>query len=177
VEGNHTGAIDHTATSSDVNYNSITIPAVSVAITDNDFPGVSINPTAANATEGGATGSYSVQLNTQPTAPVTINLATGSEIQPITALTFTANNWNVAQTVAVAAVDDNAVEGNHTGAIDHTATSSDVNYNSITISPVSVAITDNDNTPTPTPTPATPTPTPATPTPTPATPTPTPATP
>ncbi|MEG4280502.1 S8 family serine peptidase [Microcoleus sp. MON1_C1] len=189
VEGNHAGAIDHTATSSDVNYNSITIEPVSVAITDNDSPGVSINPTTASATEGGATGSYSVQLNTQPIAPVTINLATGSQIQPIAALTFTANNWNVAQTVAVAAVDDNAVEGNHASAIDHTATSTDVNYNSITIEPVSVAITDNDNTPTPitptptpitptpTPTPITPTPTPITPTPTPITPTPTPITP
>ncbi|MEG4815246.1 S8 family serine peptidase [Microcoleus sp. K5-D4] len=185
VEGNHAGAIDHTATSSDVNYNGITISPVSVAITDNDSPGVSINPPSASATEGGATGSYSVQLNTQPTAPVTINLATGSEIQPITALTFSATNWNTPQTVAVAAVDDNVVEGNHTGAIAHTATSSDVNYNSITISPVSVAITDNDNTPTPTPTPTpitpTPTPTPITPTPTPTpitpTPTPTPITP
>ncbi|MEG3911821.1 SBBP repeat-containing protein, partial [Microcoleus sp. w2-18aC6] len=144
VEGNHAGAIAHTATSNDTNYNSITIPAVSVAITDNDTAGVSITPTNTTATEGGATGTYTVKLNTQPIAPVTINLATGSQIQPITALTFTANNWNVAQTVAVAAVDDNAVEGNHAGAIAHTATSNDTNYNSITIPAVNVAITDND---------------------------------
>ncbi|MEG4970899.1 SBBP repeat-containing protein, partial [Microcoleus sp. B6-A1] len=144
VEGNHAGAIAHTATSTDTNYNSITISPVNVAITDNDTAGVSITPTNTTATEGGATGTYSVKLNTQPIAPVTINLATGSEIQPITALTFTATNWNVAQTVAVAAVDDNAVEGNHAGAIAHTATSTDTNYNSITIPAVSVAITDND---------------------------------
>ena len=168
------------AVSTDSNYNNFNPDDVSASNSDNETPGITINPTSTTATEGGATGSYSVQLNTQPTAPVTINLATGSQIQPITALTFTANNWNVAQTVAVAAVDDNAVEGNHAGAIDHTATSTDTNYNSITISPVSVAITDNDNTPTPTPalptpTPALPTPTPALPTPTPALPTPTPA--
>jgi hypothetical protein len=144
VEGNHAGAIAHTATSTDTNYNSITISPVNIAITDNDTAGVSITPTNATATEGGATGTYSVKLNSQPTAPVTINLATGSQIQPITALTFTATNWNVAQTVAVAAVDDNAVEGNHAGAIAHTATSTDTNYNSITIPAVSVAITDND---------------------------------
>ncbi|MEG3972205.1 SBBP repeat-containing protein, partial [Microcoleus sp. T2B6] len=144
VEGNHAGTIAHTATSNDTNYNSITIGAVNVAITDNDTAGVSITPTNTTATEGGANGTYSVKLNTQPTAPVTINLATGSQIQPITALTFTANNWNVAQTVAVAAVDDNAVEGNHAGAIAHTATSTDTNYNSITIGAVNVAITDND---------------------------------
>ncbi|MEG4916046.1 DUF7948 domain-containing protein, partial [Microcoleus sp. B7-D4] len=144
VEGNHAGTIAHTATSNDTNYNSITIGAVNVAITDNDTAGVSITPTNTTATEGGANGSYSVKLNSQPIAPVTINLATGSQIQPITALTFTANNWNVAQTVAVAAVDDNAVEGNHAGTIAHTATSNDTNYNSITIGAVNVAITDND---------------------------------
>ena len=144
VEGNHGGAIAHTATSTDTNYNSITISPVNIVITDNDTAGVSITPTTANATEGGATGSYSVKLNTQPIAPVTINLATGSQIQPLTALTFTATNWNVAQTVAVKAVDDYAVEGNHGGAIAHTATSTDTNYNSLTISPVNIAITDND---------------------------------
>ncbi|TAG94907.1 MAG: hypothetical protein EAZ09_12470 [Oscillatoriales cyanobacterium] len=181
VEGNHTGAIAHTATSNDVKYNGITISPVNVAIVDNDTAGVSINPTTATATEGGANGSYSIQLNTQPTAPVTINLATGTQIQPITALTFTATNWNVGQTVAVKAVDDSLVEGSHAGAIAHTATSTDVKYNSITISPVNVAITDNDTAPTPTPptpTPTPPTPTPPTPTPpTPTPPTPTPPTP
>ena len=144
VEGNHAGAIAHTATSTDTNYNSITISPVNIAITDNDTAGVSITPTNTTATEAGATGIYSVKLNTEPTASVRINLATGSHIQPITALTFTATNWNVAQTVAVAAVDDNAFEGNHAGAIAHTATSTDTNYNSITIPAVSVAITDND---------------------------------
>ncbi|MEZ2232093.1 SBBP repeat-containing protein [Microcoleus sp.] len=144
VEGNHTGAIAHSSTSTDVNYNGITILPVNVAITDNDTAGVSITPTTATATEGGANGSYSVKLNTQPTAPVTINLATGSQIQPITALTFTATNWNVSQTVQVKAVDDSLVEGNHTGAIAHSSTSTDVNYNGITILPVNVAITDND---------------------------------
>ena len=159
VEGNHTGAIAHTVTSTDVKYNSITISPVNVTIVDNDTAGVSINPTTATATEGGANGSYSVRLNTQPTAPVTINLATGTQIQPITALTFTSANWNVDQTVAVKAVDDNLVEGNHAGAIAHSSTSSDVKYNSITILPVNVAITDNDTAPI-SPTPINPTPIP-----------------
>ncbi|WP_341740029.1 SBBP repeat-containing protein, partial [Microcoleus sp. CAWBG640] len=149
----HNGPIAHTATSTDAKYNGASVSftvngtasnTVNANITDNDTAGVSITPTTATATEGGANGSYSVKLNTQPIAPVTINLATGSQIQPITALTFTAANWNVAQTVQVKAVDDSLVEGNHTGAIAHTATSTDTKYNSITISPVNVAITDND---------------------------------
>ncbi|MEG4045183.1 DUF7948 domain-containing protein, partial [Microcoleus sp. Pol17_C1] len=149
----HSGPITHTAISTDASYNGASVSftvngtagnTVNANITDNDTAGVSITPNNTIATEGGATGKYSVKLNTQPTAPVTINLATGSEIQPITALTFTATNWNVEQTVAVKAVDDNLVEGNHAGAIAPTATSTDTNYNSMTIPAVSVAITDND---------------------------------
>ncbi|WP_293369624.1 SBBP repeat-containing protein [Microcoleus sp. CAWBG556] len=149
----HTGPIAHTAISTDANYNGATASftvngtagnTVNANITDNDIPGVSITPATTTATEGGANGSYTVKLNTPPTAPVTINLATGSQIQPITALTFTPNNWNVAQTVQVKAVDDNLVEGNHTGAIALTSTSTDTKYNNITIPSVSVAITDND---------------------------------
>ncbi|MEG4091355.1 DUF7948 domain-containing protein, partial [Microcoleus sp. Pol12B4] len=149
----HSGPITHTAISTDASYNgagvSFTVNGtagntVNANITDNDTAGVSISPGNTTATEGGATGTYTVKLNTQPIAPVTINLATGSEIQPLTALTFTATNWNVAQTVAVATVNDDLVEGNHAGAIAHTATSTDTNYNGITIPAVSVAITDND---------------------------------
>ncbi|MEG4321829.1 MULTISPECIES: SBBP repeat-containing protein, partial [unclassified Microcoleus] len=149
----HSGTIAHSAISTDANYNGATASftvngtagnAVNANITDNDIAGVTITPATTTATEGGATGSYTVKLNTQPTAPVTINVATGSQIKPITALTFTTTNWNVAQTVAVAAVDDNLVEGNHTGAIAHTATSTDAKYNGITIGGVNVAITDND---------------------------------
>ncbi|MEG5097725.1 FG-GAP-like repeat-containing protein, partial [Microcoleus sp. B13-B4] len=145
ADGSKTYNIVTAATvSTDINYSNLNPDDVSASNSDNETPGITINPASTTATEGGATGSYTVQLNSQPIAPVTINLATGSQIQPITALTFTANNWNVAQTVAVAAVDDNAVEGNHAGAIAHTATSTDTNYNSITIGAVSVAITDND---------------------------------
>jgi hypothetical protein len=124
-----------------------------------------------NATEGGATGSYTLKLNSPPTAPVTISFDAGNQISAIAAITFDATNSNVAKPVTVTATDDAAVEGAHTGAIGHTSTSNDVKYNSITISPVNVAITDNDTSPTPTPTPPTPitaSPTPITPTPTPS---------
>ncbi|MGB8690085.1 MAG: SBBP repeat-containing protein, partial [Microcoleus sp.] len=93
----HSGPIAQTATSTDAKYNGASVSfmvngtvgnTVNAKITDNDSAGVSITPNTTTATEGGANGSYSVQLNTQPTAPVTINLATGSQIQPITALTF-----------------------------------------------------------------------------------------
>ena len=110
-------------------------------------PGITPAQTGGNTavTEGGATDSYSLVLNTQPTSDVTVNLNPGTQLTTsANKLTFTAANWNVAQTVTVTAVDDTVVEGNHTGTIAHTVTSNDPNYNSLTIAPLSVAITDND---------------------------------
>jgi len=145
---------------------------------DNDTVGVSVSLTETEVSEGGANGSYQLKLKSQPTAPVTLNLTTNNQIQPIAPVTFTPNNWNVAQTVTVKAVDDTVAEGTGSANITHTATSTDAKYNEIAVPGVRVAIDDNDTTPTPTPRPVTPTPVtprPVTPrpvTPTPVTPTP-----
>jgi hypothetical protein len=98
--------------------------------------------------EGGVTDTYSLVLNTQPTADVTVTLNTGSQLTTnTTTLTFTSANWNVAQSVTVSAVDDTGVEGNHTGTIFHTVSSSDSNYNGLILDPITVAVTDNDSVP------------------------------
>ncbi|MFK0733225.1 MAG: ExeM/NucH family extracellular endonuclease, partial [Gloeotrichia echinulata HAB0833] len=150
VEGNHSSIITHTASSSDSNYNNISIAAVTANITDNDTAGVTITQSggSTDVTEGGATDTYTVVLNTQPTANVTIAVAGTQTTTSPTTLTFTAANWNVAQTVTVTAVDDAVAQGNHTGTITHTATSSDSNYNNISIASVTANITDNDFAPT-----------------------------
>jgi glucose/arabinose dehydrogenase len=111
-------------------------------------PGVSISQSGGNAavTEGGATDTYNVVLNTQPTSDVTITINSGTQTTTTpTSLTFTSTNWNVAQTVAVSAVDDTTVEGNHSGTITHTVSSSDANYNNLSVTSVGVSITDNDS--------------------------------
>ncbi|MEG4307515.1 FG-GAP-like repeat-containing protein, partial [Microcoleus sp. D3_18a_C4] len=91
ADGSKTYNIVTAATvSTDTNYSNLNPDDVSASNSDNETPGITINPASTTATEGGATGSYTVQLNSQPIAPVTINLATGSQIQPITALNFTA---------------------------------------------------------------------------------------
>ena len=96
-------------------------------------------------TEGGATDTYTIVLNSQPTADVTIAINSGSQSTTSpTSLTFTSANWNVAQTVTVTAVNDSIAEGNHSSTIQHTATSSDSNYNGLTIGSVTASITDND---------------------------------
>jgi len=171
------------AVSTDANYNNRDVADVSISNQDNDTAGISASPTETKATEGGANGSYGIKLTSQPIAPVTVNLTTGNQIQAIAPLTFTPNNWSVAQTVTVKAVDDTLVEGAHSISIAHNVSSSDAKYNEIVVPGVTVAIVDNDTAPippTPTPTPVTPTPvtpTPVTLTPKPVAPTPTPVTP
>ncbi|MEG4171337.1 MULTISPECIES: DUF4347 domain-containing protein [unclassified Microcoleus] len=162
------------AVSTDGNYNNRDVADVSLSNKDDDTAGISITPTATTATEGGVNGSYDIDLTSQPRSPVTITLTTGNQIEAIAPITFTADNWNVAQPVTVKAVDDTVVEGAHSGTIAHSVSSTDAKYNEIVVPGVTVAIADNDTAPTP-PTPPTPTPTPViVEPPTPPTPTPTP---
>jgi uncharacterized protein len=103
---------------------------------------------STSITEGGASDSYQVSLNTQPTADVTITLTNpGSPSQLAitpTTLTFTPTNWNTAQSVSVTAVDDSLVEGLHNSVINHSVTSTDANYNTVSVPAVTIGIVDND---------------------------------
>ncbi|MEK0191193.1 FG-GAP-like repeat-containing protein [Microcoleus anatoxicus] len=167
------------AVSTDPNYNNKDVADVGITNKDNDRAGVSVSVTETTATEGGANGTYAIELTSQPIAPVTINLTTDNQLQAIAPIAFTPNNWNVSQTVTVKAFDNTGVDGPHSGTITHSVSSTDTKYNVVVVPAVTVAIADNDVAPTPTPT-ATPTPTPTTgtptPTPTTGTPTPTPTT-
>ena len=125
-------------------YGPVVVPDLAVNITDNDTAGVTIVQSGGttNVTEGGATDSYTVVLDTQPTANVTIVL-TGTQVTPSPApLTFTSSNWLTAQTVTVTAVNDAIVEGAHSGSVSHVATGG--GYTGLIIAGVTASITDND---------------------------------
>ena len=107
---------------------------------------------STNVAEGGATDTYTVALDSQPTANVKINMKNSDgqvtardDANPANAyLTFTPSNWNIPQTVRVTAVDDNVVEGSHHGVITHTSSSDNSAFNNISIASVTANITDND---------------------------------
>ncbi|MBD2359688.1 ExeM/NucH family extracellular endonuclease [Anabaena minutissima FACHB-250] len=100
---------------------------------------------STNVTEGGATDSYTIVLNTQPTADVIVTITPDSQTATsATTLTFTPLNWNIPQTVTVIAVDDDLVEGTHSSVIIHAVSSNDTNYNGLNIGSVTATITDND---------------------------------
>ncbi len=149
VEGAETATLAITSPSAGITLG--TTLTQDIAITDNDSAGVTITQSGGNTTvtEGGATDTYQVVLNSQPTADVIVNLTPNAQLTTnATSLTFTAANWNVAQTVTVTAVDDAVIEGNHTGTITHAVTSADNSYNAITVNSVNASITDNDAAPT-----------------------------
>ncbi|NCR49683.1 MAG: hypothetical protein GPJ12_12005, partial [Microcystis aeruginosa S11-01] len=116
-------------------------------ITSPPTPGITLTQTGGNTTitEGGNTDTYSLVLKTQPTSDVTITLTGDSQITlNSTTFTFTPTNWNTPQTVTITAVDDTLTEGNQTATITHNISSSDTNYNGLTIGTVNVSIQDND---------------------------------
>ena len=109
--------------------------------------GVTVSKTALTVTEEDATGgSYTVVLDTQPTADVTVTVAghAGTDVTPAPAtLLFMTATWNVAQTVTVTAAND-ADTANDTVTLTHSAASTDADYSAITIADVAVTVEDND---------------------------------
>lgn len=108
--------------------------------------GLTISQSEDNTTveEGGVSDSYTIVLNSEPSADVEIAIAPDGELSTdVNILTFNSSNWNVPQTVTVTAVDDGDLEGNHSGSIQHTTISSDTNYDGITNN-LNVDIADND---------------------------------
>ena len=110
------------------------------------IPSVTINPTSVNVGESGPTSNtYSVVLETAPSATVNISISSDSQVTVnSTSLTFTTSDWGTPQYVTVTAKDDALVEGAHIGTVSHSATSDDSDYNGITIANVTANITDND---------------------------------
>jgi len=126
----------------------------SVTITDQGTAGITITPTTGlTTTEAGGKATFTVQLNSQPTADVTVGLTSDNTAEGTvspTSVTFTSANWNVAQTVTATGVDDNLVDGNKTyNIVTAAATSTDPNYNGFNATDVAVTNTDNDVTPIP----------------------------
>ncbi|HIK13203.1 MAG TPA: DUF4347 domain-containing protein [Oscillatoriaceae cyanobacterium M33_DOE_052] len=136
--------ITESAISADPNYNGVDVPDVVVTNTDNDTAGITVSATTINVTEGGANSTYDIVLTSAPTAPVTINFTTDSEINPIAPIIFDSTNWNQPHTVIVTAVDDSNIDRLHLGNITHSAVSNDPGYNGMTIAPVVANIADND---------------------------------
>ena len=148
----HTGEIAHAVSSGDPGYDGLAVAELTVQVGDNDLAGVTLSQTGGSTTvnESGGSDSYTVVLNTQPAAPVTVTLTPDNQVSASASqLTFTPTNWNVPQTVTVTAVDDLVDEGNpdpflHAGQIQHALASNDPLYNNLAVPALVVDVGDND---------------------------------
>ena len=79
-----------------------------------------VSSISGSTTEAGGTATFTVKLNSQPTANVTIGVSssdTGEGTVSPSSLTFTSTNWNDNQTVTVTGVNDFLDDGNQSYAI------------------------------------------------------------
>lgn len=154
ADGPQVFAIITTAASGDTNYNvgDIGVSDVSVTTTStDDVPLLVVTPSSLITTEtsgGDQSKTFSLNLATQPTVPVTVDLditpgtADGTEGTLSTAsLTFTASTWFVPQFVTVTGVNDDLNDGDNNYQVVATAIGGE--YDAITTS-VSVTNTDDD---------------------------------
>ena len=109
-----------------------------------DTPKIEVSATELTVLEQG-TGTFTVELATQPSATVTVSVASADTAEATvstSSLAFTAGTWNTAQTVTVTGVDDDAFDSPKV-MIALEATSTDTNYNGKTAS-VNVTVTNRE---------------------------------
>ena len=124
--------------------------ATSARVIDNDTVGVAIieSGNTTEVAEDGATDSYDVVLTFAPTADVVIAIDADDpnqmEATPAE-LTFTPGNWDTAQTVQVAAIDDEVIEVSpHAATLVHSVSSDDQSYDGLDVDNVAVPISENE---------------------------------
>ncbi len=150
ADGNQSFAITLAAAgSTDTDYDGLDPADVTVINIDNDSAGTTVDSISGNISETGDTATFTVRLNSQPTADVHIAVAssnTGEGTVSSSSLTFTDQNWNADQTVTVAGVDDNLIDGNQSFTVNlEAATSTDTEYNGLDPTDVTVINTDDDS--------------------------------
>lgn len=140
--------------SSDARFNGLSVSFIDVDVSDNDTAGITLTESGGTTevTEGGASDTYTLVLNSRPTETVNVaftfdpmQIILNGDTDGTYNTTFTTGNWDTSQTLTVTAVNDTLVEDNpHTTTIVHAVTSADANYNALSVSNMSVSIIDND---------------------------------
>ncbi len=112
-------------------------------------PGISVTPTSGLTTsEDGAMASFSVVLNTMPSDNVSVSIASSDTSEgtvSVSDLTFTPNNWNMPQAVAITGVDDFLQDGDVPYTIVIGAATGAAEYAGLDSPDISVSNLDNEN--------------------------------
>ena len=141
----------------------LAVTAATLTLTDDDERGVTVHPTELTL-RAGERKTYSLRLNTEPTATARVEVIVPVDIDLTVAptmLTFTRENWRTSQMVEVTASGDSGAPA-HGITLDLTHAVTGGDYDEMPAEPVAVSIIDDPPTPDP-PTPDPPTPDPPTP--------------
>jgi len=125
---------------------------VRVTTNDNDSAGFVVTPsTGLLTTEAGDQAQFTVRLASEPTADVTLELASSNPNEgmvSVPSLTFTpaagAAPWNAPQTVVVTGVDDFVDDGDVAYTVTTAAVSADADYDGLPVVDVSLTNADDD---------------------------------
>ena len=103
------------ASSADSRYNGMAVSGVACVNYNAGVPGVSVSKTTVTTSQNGQTDTFTIALNTQPTANVVIALSS-SDVNQATvspsSVTFTTDDWSTPQTVTVTGVNNHVAGGN-----------------------------------------------------------------
>ena len=139
-----TVTISHTVSGAS-EYASLSLPDVTVAVSDNDDAAVVIAGDPIEIVEG-LSGSYQVSLSSEPLAAVTVTTSSSSpQVLEVVGspLVFLPESWFTPQDVTARAIDDFEA-GNGSATLSHVVTSSDGLYDGFDLPDVAVTIFDND---------------------------------
>ena len=135
--------VSHAVSGAD--YDGVPAGTVTVTVADDDTQGLTIAPAEVSVDEGAeAAQAYTVALDTQPTGAVTVTPTSGdtgaATVSP-RALTFTPDNWNTPQRVAVTGVQDDDTT-DETVTVSHAVSGAD--YDGVPAGTVTVTVADDD---------------------------------
>src|SRR2546429_4857658 len=116
-------------------------PDVSVSNPENDPAGITVSPASGLVTtEAGGATSFTIVLDSKPTANVPIPLSSSNIAEgtvSASSMLFTAANWNTPQTLTITGVDDFVDDGDVSySVVTGAATSADANYSGFNASDV-----------------------------------------
>ncbi|WP_339838786.1 gliding motility-associated C-terminal domain-containing protein [uncultured Maribacter sp.] len=105
-----------------------------VNIVDNDVAGVNVTAISGNTGEDGTTAFFTVTLDSQPSAPVTVALTSSNTAEGTVPnnVIIPVSNWNTGVSVTVTGIDDSIIDGNiNYTIVTGNVTSTDANYDAL----------------------------------------------
>ena len=126
-----------------------------LTLTDDDTAGIAVSPATSTSsrlrtTEDGGTATFTVKLESEPTGDVVLGVAssdTGEGTVSASSLTFTASDWNTAQTVTLTGVEDVPADGSQDYTVTltvNTTSTDDDTYDGLSAVTVYAMNADND---------------------------------